>query len=217
MYEDDSDDEDFEDDFENEEELGSYVREPEDVTEILRLLREEIYEVWGVKPEDRGNASFEVHFIPCDLPGSNASFEVINNFGTILKGCISMPRPKTSKWLVVSVLELIIPSSGMNSHSYLVTPIDFSGTFSNFGMGFYSYVFLGSATSGYVGTGPEIQRSIQELIDQGIPTVKQKQVRIRAIDSFQGLFNERGPIVSVWFPDFKIGLKGFDYDDRFEE
>lgn len=192
------------------------VDDPEDVVEILNILKEELFDIMELDIQSENDYSFLVHFVPAFLPGSG-SYEVINNFKLIYEGaCLQSKSVKNAK-STVSLIELVVDEGSIKGHSYLITPGVFKGTFSNMGPGYYSYAFIRPATSGYSGTGPDIQRSIQEIIDDNIPLVKQRVASVNSVESLEGLFYERGPIVDMFFPNFEIPLGGFDYDKRFME
>ena len=192
-----------------------YVKRPEDVKEVLHVMKEEFFELMGLDTEDE-DVSFRIHMIPAFLYGSG-SFEVINGFNLILEGACALPAFEGRNTKRVSVIELVADEGNVKGHSYIVTPLNFVGTYSNVGKGYYSYFFVRPATSGYSGTGPEIQRLIQSSIDSKIPIVRQRVANIKSSKSLNGLFYERGPIVNISFPDFLIGLGPFEYDDRFKE
>ena len=83
------------------------------------------------------------------------------------------------------------------------------------GIGYYAYVFIEESTSGYSGTGPVIQRAIQNSIYEHTSKVSQKVINVRSVKSFEVLFYERGPIVNVFFPGFEIPIGDRQNDERF--
>lgn len=191
------------------------VKQPNDVKEVLRIMRQEFTALMG--PLEEKNGSFVVHMVPCFLPGSG-SFEVVNGFNLILDGaCAQTGETRERDRNRVSVIEIEEEGGDPKLHSYIVTPTKFKGVFSGQGKGFYSYFFIQPAASGYSGTGPGIQKSIQNSIDNKIPEVKQLVVNVRSLESLIGLFYERGPIVNFYFPEFTINLGGFEHDQRFKD
>ena len=183
------------------------VKQPNDVKEVLRIMRREFTAL--MSPLEEKDGSIVVHMVPCFLPGSG-SFEVVNGFNLILDGACAQTGE-------TSVIEIEEDEGDIKLHSYIVTPTKFKGVFSDQGKGFYSYFFIRAAASGYTGTGPDIQTCIQNSIDNKIPEVKQPVVKVRSLESLIGLFYERGPIVNFYFPEFTINLGGFEYDERFKD
>ena len=194
----------------------SLVKNPEHVTEILQAMREEFFSLMGLDKATENDYSFAVHMLPAHLPGSG-SYEVINNFKLILDGACAQPSLGKDTDTRVSVKELVVDGGSIKGHSYIITPLKFKGIMSSMGDWYYSYVFFRPATSGYDGTGPDIQRSIQAFIDGKIPIVKQKVVKVKSSDSLEGLFYERGPIVDIFSPRFEVAIGYQGYDKRFME
>lgn len=189
------------------------VTDTKEVKEILKAMKEHYFFLRRLD-KNREEDSFEVHLVPAFLP-SSGSFEVINDFNLILEGACALRDENSNKKVVVSIIELVVQDGNMESHSYIITPLNFQGTVSNSAIGYYAYVFIGAATSGYHGSGSERQRSIQNSIDDHIPKVRQNVINVRSVKSFEGLFYERGPVVNVWFPGFEIPIRDSEYDKRF--
>ncbi len=187
---------------------------PKDVVQIFRILREEIFKIWEVKPDQANLHSFPLSIIPCSLSDSSG-YAAVNNFKTILNGATSPERNLDDNDAVCSIIELVSVEGSIKTHSYIVTPLKFKGIFSNLGNDYWSYCFLRVATSGYSGTGPDIQEKIQEAIDQRIPVVRQREDKVRSIASLEAPFYERGPILKVFFPHFEIPIGNFEDDNRF--
>ncbi len=192
------------------------VTNPAEVIEILRTMKEQYFSIMELDNNIEENYSFKVHLIPAFLP-SSGSYEVINDFNLILKGAYTLQDEDSNMKEVVSVIELVVQQGDIKGHSYIITPLNFARTFNNMGIGYYAYVFIETATSGYSGTGPYIQRSIQNCIDNHIPKACQKIINVRSVSSFEGLFYERGPLVNVFFPGFEIPISGRQYDKRLED
>ncbi|QRF76128.1 hypothetical protein Thermo_01645 [Thermoplasmatales archaeon] len=190
------------------------VDDPAEVTEILRAMKEQYFSIMELDKNRERDYSFEVHLVPAFFP-SSGSFEVINNFNLILEGACALRDQGSNKNVVVSIIELVVDKGNGKSHSYIITPLNFKGTSSSSGPGYYAYAFIEPAASGYAGTGPSIQRSIQNCIDDHIPKVRQKVINVSSISSFEGLFYERGPVVNVFFPRFEIHIGLGEYDERF--
>ena len=190
------------------------VNDTAEVIEILSAMREQYFSIMELDKNREKDYSFKVHLIPDFLP-STGSYEVINDFNLILEGACALIGKDSNKKAVVSIIELVVQDGNIKRHSYIITPLNFEGTASDTGIGYYAYVFIEPATSGYSGTGPAIQRAIQKSIDEHISKVNQKVINIRSVKSFKGLFHERGPIVNVLFPGFEIPLDASQYDERF--
>lgn len=186
------------------------VNDTAEVIEILSAMREQYFSIMELDKKKWDDYPFKVHLIPAFFP-STGSYEVINNFNPILEGACALRDEDLNKKVVVSIIELVVQQGDIKSHSYIITPLNVKGM----GIRYYAYVFIEPATSGYSGTGPDIQRSIQNSIDEHIPKVRQKVINIRSVSSFEGLFYERRPVVDVWFPCFKIPIGHRQYDERF--
>ncbi len=182
------------------------VEDNRDITEIFELMR--LYSFNG-DPEN----SFLLHLIPMDLPYQ--SFEVINSFRTVLYGCFDLPRSKDNKLPHATVLELVVPEGKTKSHGYIITPLNHEGWWSTSGVALHSYVFLNSFTSGYSGTGPQIQRIVQEELDKNKSSIKHVVKTVHSMRSLNGLFYEMGPILDINFPNFEMHIRGFEFDTRF--
>lgn len=178
-----------------------------DVTEVLELIRTEAF-IHGPESE------FLLHLVPVCLPSSH-SFEAVNCFRTILSGCINLDSTEPPTGPRVTVLELMTDQGTFISHDYLVTPVNFQGLFSSVTRALYSYAFIGCATSGYSGTGPAIQEQIQNELLKNKSVLRHVTRKVRSMESFTGLFYERGPIVDIFYPNFEISLGGFTWDRRF--
>lgn len=185
---------------------ADYVRSNEDVREVFEAMR---INSFHEDPE----ASFLLHLHAMDVPYQ--SYELVNTFTTILRGCVGMSPDKHESKLRASVLELIVDEGDVKVHGYAINPIHYHGWFSNMGVGEQSYLFLNSFTSGYGGTGPDMQRLVQMEIDKHKDSIRHTRKMVNSLKSMSGLFYERGPVVSVHFPNFEIPLHGFDYDTRF--
>ena len=190
------------------------VTNPNDVLEILDIMKNEYFSLLGIDERKESEHFLRFYFVPAYISGSG-SYGVINNFKLILDGASALCKSGNDKVSTVSVLELVVNEGNMDRHSYIVTPIDFRGIFSNMGKELYSYFFLEPATSGYSGTGPDIQRAIQEMIDNSIPKTRQKESKVNSVESLIGLFYEDGPIVNIFFPTYEIPKSRRDYDERF--
>ena len=190
------------------------VTDPAEVNEIFRAMKEEYFSIMELDKNIENDYSFKVHLIPDFLP-SSGSYEAINDFNLILEGACALLDEDSNKKAIVSIIELVVKDGNIKKHSYIITPLNFKGIVSNMGSGYYAYVFIEPATSGYSGTGPAIQRAIQNSINEHISKVNQKVINVRSVSSFGGLFYERGPVVNVWFPGFKIPTSDSQYDERF--
>ena len=190
------------------------VTDPAEVNKIFMAMKEDYFSIMELDKNSEKGYSFNVHVVPAFLP-SSGSYEVVNDFDLILEGACALQDEDSDNKAVVSIIELAVQERKIKTYSYIITPLNFKGTYSNMGIGYYAYVFIEPAASGYSGTGPDIQRSIQNSIDDHIPKVRQKVINVRSVSSFEGLFYERGPIVNVVFPGFEIPLDGSQYDERF--
>jgi hypothetical protein len=190
------------------------VTDPKEVNEIFRAMKEQYFSIMELDKNREEDYSFKVHLIP-DFLTLSGSYEVINDFNLILEGACALRDEDSNKKAVASIIELVVQEGDINRHSYIIAPLNFEGTFSNMGIGYYAHVFIGPATSGYPGAGPNIQGAIQTSIKEHISKVKHKIINVRSVDSFEGLFYERGPIVNVFFPGFEIPLEDRQYDKRF--
>ncbi len=195
-----------------------YIRENEEIKKVLKALKMEFFDLKGINKNDEDNHSFLFEFVPVELP-QTAKYETINAFKTVLEGACALTDGTNSERTKVSVIELDVDEGTIESHSYIITPIEFSNGFYSFTPTFYSYFFVRSATSSkkntYQGTGTEIQKEIQLLIDNRIPIVRQKFLRLNSIKSVEGLFYELGPLVRIYFPHFEVYSRDLNVDDRF--
>jgi len=177
-------------------------------------MKEQYFSIMGIDKSKEKDYSFKVHLIPAFLP-STGSYDVINNFNLILEGACALQDEDSNNKAVVSIIELVVQEGDIKTHSYIIAPLNFEGTFSNMGIGYYAYVFIEPSASGYSGTGPDIQRAMQKSINEHTSKVNHKVINVKSISSFEGLFYERGPIVNVFFPGFEIPLDDRQYDERF--
>ncbi len=190
------------------------VTDPMEVKEIFMAMKEEYFSIIGLDKSREKDYAFLLNLIPAYL-SSTGSYDVINNFNVILQGACALQDEDSNNKAVVSIIELEVQEGNIKRHSYIITPLNFKGMFSNMGIVYYAYVFIKPAASGYSGAGTSIQSFIQNFIDDHIPKVHQKIIKIKSVSSFEGLFYERGPIVNVWFPIFEIPIGGLQYDERF--
>lgn len=158
-------------------------------------------------------SEFLLHLVPVCLPSH--SFEAVNCFRTILRGCINLDSTDPPTGPRLTVLELMADQGTFISHDYLVTPVNFRGLFSSMARALYSYAFIGCASSGYSGTGPAIQEQIQNELLKNKSALRHVTRKVRSMESFTGLFYERGPVVDIFYPNFEISLGGFSWDRRF--
>ncbi len=177
-----------------------------DVTEVLELIRTQSF----IQDTER---EFLLHLVPMCLPSH--SFEAVNCFKTILRGCMNLDSTDPASGPRLTVLELMADQGTFISHDYLVTPLNFQGSFSSMAIGLYSYVFIGCASSGYAGTGPKIQEQIQNELSKNKSVLRHVTHKVRSMESFTGLFYERGPVVDIYYPNFEISRGGFSWDRRF--
>jgi len=189
-----------------------HVIDPDDVKEVLQIMKQEFVALMGI--DEKSEYYLIIHMLPCYLPGSG-SYEAINGFNLILDGACARSYSTNTEANRVSVIELVEDEGDIKRHSYIITPVKFKGIFSSLGSAYYSYFFIQPATSGYSGTGPEIQQLMQASIDEKIPAVRQKVAKVRSLSSLTGLFYERGPIVNVAFPGFEVSKTEIDFDERF--
>lgn len=182
------------------------VKSDKDVKEVLETMRVNSFY------EDH-EASFQLHLYAMDLPYQ--SYEIVNCFTTILRGCVNMDPDKSQNKKRASVLELMVDEGDVKLHGYIINPINYHGIFSNMSAGEQAYLFLNSFSSGYGGVGPDIQRLVQIEIKKHEDSIKHTREWVNSLKSMSGLFYERGPVVNIHFPNFEIPLRGFEYDTRF--
>lgn len=194
------------------------VQNIQEVKQVLKLLKNEFFKLLEISESDQNKHSFYVEFIPISLPHTT-KLETINAFKMILEGACLLTKGSKTEKPKVSVLELVVKEGKINSYSYIVTPLGFEGNFSGSSTTYHSYFFIRAATSLYSGTGPEIEKQIQNLIEDKIPVeVQYNSVLIGSIMGVENLFYELGPIFSISFPHFEIPLRGtLDPDERFVE
>ena len=190
------------------------VKDRKEVNEIFRAMKEQYFSIIGLDKNREKSYSFNIHLVPAFLP-SSGSYEVINSFNLILEGACALHDEDSNRKAIVSIIELVVDEGHVKTHSYIITPLNFEGTFSNTGIGYYAYVFVEPAASGYHGTGPDVQIAIQKSIKEHISKVNHKVINAKSVSSFGGLFYERGPIVNVLFPEFEIPIGDSQNDERF--
>lgn len=126
---------------------------------------------------------------------------MLNEFKIVLGGAVRASEHVTSS---VRVLEIIEPGDdgGNNAHSFLITVMPFPSTATMFAIPtIWCFAFVGVATSGYTGSGPEIYERLVEMIKEvegGI--VRHRTIEIEK-DPLEAAFAEMGPILEIRYPD----------------
>lgn len=145
---------------------------------------------------------FRVRFIPCWTASRQAHYDILDPFRLVLEGCAHANNGVASPVWVLEVIEPDPDGGEVFTHTFLVTvllkapPVDEpAGVIPTS----WSFAFVGIATSGYGGTGPEIYRRIQEAIDEKEGKIHHRAIRVDQ-DPLEAVFKEVGPLVEISYP-----------------